>query len=352
MQTMSPLDASFLHVEDAVTHMHIGSVGIFEGPAPGRRGAVGRGRHAAAAGPSIPAEGALRAAGARPPGLGRRSAFQPRLPRPAHGAAGPGRRRGAAQPGRPGDVAAARSGQAAVGDVGRRGARRRALGADLKDPSLHGRRRLGDGSAERDPEQGDASRSRRRLATGKAEPEPNSVELVAHSLALRAASPYEAVRTALSAVRGPRRVARKAVDTARGVVNMQDAAQPQPRQLAERPDRPASTLGLGACAAVGHQADPRAPRRHDQRRGAGGDHQRLPRASAVARRDRRGTRDPLAGAGLGARRRTSTGPTTTRSRRCSPSCRSRSRTPSSGWSRCTSRCSSSSTRARRWPPSG
>jgi diacylglycerol O-acyltransferase / wax synthase len=35
METMSPLDASFLHVEDAVTHMHIGSVGIFKGPAPG-----------------------------------------------------------------------------------------------------------------------------------------------------------------------------------------------------------------------------------------------------------------------------------------------------------------------------
>ncbi len=35
MQTMSPLDASFLHIEDAVTHMHIGSVGIFEGPPPG-----------------------------------------------------------------------------------------------------------------------------------------------------------------------------------------------------------------------------------------------------------------------------------------------------------------------------
>ncbi|MEO8690214.1 MAG: wax ester/triacylglycerol synthase family O-acyltransferase [Solirubrobacteraceae bacterium] len=31
---MSPLDASFLHVEDDVSHMHIGSVGIFEGPAP------------------------------------------------------------------------------------------------------------------------------------------------------------------------------------------------------------------------------------------------------------------------------------------------------------------------------
>src|SRR5438309_9736602 len=34
METMSPLDASFLHIEDAVTHMHIGSVGIFEGPPP------------------------------------------------------------------------------------------------------------------------------------------------------------------------------------------------------------------------------------------------------------------------------------------------------------------------------
>jgi diacylglycerol O-acyltransferase / wax synthase len=31
---MSALDASFLDVEDAVSHMHIGSVGIFEGPAP------------------------------------------------------------------------------------------------------------------------------------------------------------------------------------------------------------------------------------------------------------------------------------------------------------------------------
>jgi len=31
---LSPLDASFLHVEDDVSHMHIGSVGIFEGPPP------------------------------------------------------------------------------------------------------------------------------------------------------------------------------------------------------------------------------------------------------------------------------------------------------------------------------
>lgn len=35
MDRMSPLDASFLHVENDVNHMHIGSVAIFEGPAPG-----------------------------------------------------------------------------------------------------------------------------------------------------------------------------------------------------------------------------------------------------------------------------------------------------------------------------
>ncbi len=32
---MSPLDSSFLHMEDDVSHMHIGSIGIFEGPSPG-----------------------------------------------------------------------------------------------------------------------------------------------------------------------------------------------------------------------------------------------------------------------------------------------------------------------------
>ncbi|MHB8440326.1 MAG: wax ester/triacylglycerol synthase domain-containing protein, partial [Acidimicrobiales bacterium] len=31
---LSPLDSSFLHVEDDVSHMHIASVGIFEGPPP------------------------------------------------------------------------------------------------------------------------------------------------------------------------------------------------------------------------------------------------------------------------------------------------------------------------------
>ncbi len=35
MQRLSPQDAAFLHLEDAVSHMHIGAVAILEGPAPG-----------------------------------------------------------------------------------------------------------------------------------------------------------------------------------------------------------------------------------------------------------------------------------------------------------------------------
>ena len=40
MQAMNALDASFLDVEDSVSHMHIGSVGIFEGPPPSREEAA------------------------------------------------------------------------------------------------------------------------------------------------------------------------------------------------------------------------------------------------------------------------------------------------------------------------
>jgi diacylglycerol O-acyltransferase / wax synthase len=35
MDVMSPLDALFLHMEDGVSHMHIGSCAVFEGPPPG-----------------------------------------------------------------------------------------------------------------------------------------------------------------------------------------------------------------------------------------------------------------------------------------------------------------------------
>lgn len=34
LEHLSPLDSAFLHIEDSVTHMHIGSVSVFEGPPP------------------------------------------------------------------------------------------------------------------------------------------------------------------------------------------------------------------------------------------------------------------------------------------------------------------------------
>lgn len=49
MDRMNPLDASFLHIEDGVNHMHIGSVSVFEGPTPDfdelRRRFVGKLHH-------------------------------------------------------------------------------------------------------------------------------------------------------------------------------------------------------------------------------------------------------------------------------------------------------------------
>ena len=41
MDHMSPLDSMFLDVEDGITHMHIGSCSVFEGPAPGYDDIVG-----------------------------------------------------------------------------------------------------------------------------------------------------------------------------------------------------------------------------------------------------------------------------------------------------------------------
>ncbi|HET6953013.1 MAG TPA: wax ester/triacylglycerol synthase family O-acyltransferase [Acidimicrobiales bacterium] len=40
MDRLSPLDASFLHIEDDANRMHIGSVGLFEGPTPAYRDLV------------------------------------------------------------------------------------------------------------------------------------------------------------------------------------------------------------------------------------------------------------------------------------------------------------------------
>ena len=229
MDRMSPLDASFLHIEDAVSHMHIGSVGVFEGPPPPYE------------------EFEAMVAGKLPlvPRYRQKVRFVPlQLGRPVwvddphfnlgyhlrHTAlAVAGRRSRAAQPRRPGDVAAARPAQAAVGDVDGRGPRATATGrssrrcttawstacpAPISSP-CRARLRTRAGAAAR-RRCGTRNPSRRRPARRDA-----LVDLVA--------SPYEQLRVARSATRAPRQTAATQLgELARGLRRWTGVVRPTP----------------------------------------------------------------------------------------------------------------------------
>ncbi len=237
MQTMSPLDASFLHIEDAVTHMHIGSVGLFEGPVPG----AGEVREAIAARlPLVPRY--RQKVRFVPLALGRPTwVDDPHFNLDYHV-----RRTALPAPGGDEEL------RNLVGRVmSQQLDRAKPLWEMWVVEGLDGGRWaliskthhcLVDGVSatdlmsvvmtnEREPAPVEAG-------TWKAQREPNAAELVTHSLALRAASPYEAMRTVLSAARGPRRVARKAVDTTRGAVNLRSLLNPNPASSLNGPIGP------------------------------------------------------------------------------------------------------------------
>jgi diacylglycerol O-acyltransferase / wax synthase len=219
MQTMSPLDASFLHVEDAVTHMHIGSVGIFEGPVP-ERGEVSAAIEARL--PEVPRY--RQKVRFVPLGLGRPTwVDDPHFNIEYHV-----RRTALPTPGGDQEL------RNLVGRVMSQQLDRAkplwemwvAEGLDDGRWALISKTHhcMVDGvsatdllsvilSSDREPAPADPD-------FWLPAPEPNSIELVANSLAQRAASPYEGVRTVLSAARGPRRVAKMAVATGRGLVNL------------------------------------------------------------------------------------------------------------------------------------
>jgi diacylglycerol O-acyltransferase / wax synthase len=222
MQTMSPLDASFLHIEDAVTHMHIGSVGLFEGPSPQAdevKAAVAR---------TLP----------RVPRYRQKVRFVPlALGRPTwvddpHFNLDYHVRRTALPA--PGGHTELRN---LVGRVMSQQLDRNkplwelwvAEGLDDGGWALISKVHhcMVDGvsatdlmsvilDSDRDAEH------KSPVDDWEPRPEPSSVDLVAHSLRLRAADPYEITRTAVAAVRGPGRVARQAVDATRGFVNMRN----------------------------------------------------------------------------------------------------------------------------------
>jgi diacylglycerol O-acyltransferase len=226
LETMSPLDASFLHVEDAVTHMHIGSVGIFEGPAPG---------------PGV-VESAVAARLPLVPRYRQKVRFVPlALGRPVwvddpHFSLDYHVRRTALPS--PGGAEELRN---LVGRVmSQQLDRAKPLwemwvveGLDDDHWGLISKTHhcMVDGVSGTDlltvilssePDPGSAV-----FDDWQPKPEPNSVELVAHSVAGRAASPYEAVQSAVAAARGPGRVARQLAETTRGLVNLRSLLNPR-----------------------------------------------------------------------------------------------------------------------------
>jgi diacylglycerol O-acyltransferase / wax synthase len=218
MQTMSPLDASFLHIEDAVTHMHIGSVGIFDGPAP-PPGAVRE--EIAGRLPLVPRY--RQKVRFVPLALGRPVWVEdPHFNIDYHV-----RRTALPAPGGDEEL------RTLVGRVmSQQLDRSKPLWEMWVVEGLEDERWaliskthhcMVDGVSATDllsvilskePEAGTAAPGR-----WQPESEPSSAALVTHSLAGRAASPYEGMRTAMSAVRGPRRVARQAVEATRGLAN-------------------------------------------------------------------------------------------------------------------------------------
>jgi diacylglycerol O-acyltransferase len=218
MQTMSPLDASFLHVEDAVTHMHIGSVGIFEGPPPGP------GEVRAAIEARLPLVPRYRQKVRFVPlALGRPTwVDDPHFNLDYHV-----RRTALPSPGGEEEL------RNLVGRVMSQQLDRTkplwelwvAEGLDDGRWGLISKTHhcMVDGVSATDLLSVILSQDRQAepepVEDWRPAPEPNSINLVTHSLVLRAASPAEAVRTALSAARGPRRAVRKTLETTRGMAN-------------------------------------------------------------------------------------------------------------------------------------
>ncbi len=272
---LSPLDTSFLHIEDHVSHMHIASVAIFEGPPPPFADIVAMVDAQARPGPPLPPEGQVRPARARAAGLGGRPALQHRVPPAPHRAAGPRWRERAAQARRSRDGTTTRPVQAVVGDLGRRGARGRTLGHAGQDAPRAGRRRVGHrpvgghhGPQRRDRNAPTLGVDAPSGALGAAADGGRAREH--RALALRAG--------ARRAGAGPRRPQDRGLRTGgrRGPLLPERARTPDTALEPQRSARPPPALRLGHDVGRRDQACAQGARRDLQRRGARQHHQRLP----------------------------------------------------------------------------
>ena len=275
MEALSPQDMSFLEIENDVNHMHIGSVGIFEGPPPS-------------------AEELLEGIEAKlhlVPRYRQRVRYPPLRLGPAVWIDDPHfnlayhvRRTALASPGGEDEL------RTLVGRVmSQQLDRTRPLWEMWVAEGLEDGRWalvskahhcMVDGvsatdllsvllDAEREPVRAPAPRWTPR-------PEPSSADLLAQPLARRLASPANAAGR--DPRPGPRTPARGTAGAGHAQGHRGDArpAARRSAELAERADRSSPPVGLGPRSALRCQDDPRGARRHDQRRRAGGD---LPAAS-------------------------------------------------------------------------
>ena len=173
MDRLTSIDASFLAQERDGSHMHIGSVLIFDGRRAGQGGAGRAHRVAAAPGAALPPQALLPALRDGPAAVGRGPELQHRLPRAPHGAAGAGQRGAAAAAGVADLLPAPRPLQAAVGAVADRGLRGRLRDREQGPPRRGGRRvrRRPDHRAVR-PVQGRHRGAAARVAPGARRPSP------------------------------------------------------------------------------------------------------------------------------------------------------------------------------------
>ena len=161
MDRLSATDASFLTQENERAHMHIGGVCVFEGPPPDYEEFLEHVEARLHLVPRFRQKLAFPPLQIGTPGVGRRPAPEPRVPRPPLVAAGAGRRRAARAARRADLLAAARPLQAALGDVAGAGPRGQSLRADQQDAPRARRRHLGrrprDRAVRRQPGPGRAS---------------------------------------------------------------------------------------------------------------------------------------------------------------------------------------------------
>ena len=127
--------------------------------------------------------------------------------------------------------------------------------------------------------------------------------LVVDALVDLVASPYEQLRAARSATRAPRQVARAARRAGTRTARVDRRRAADPAVVAQRSDRSAPPLGLGAHDARRREDGAQRARRHGERRRAHRAHARLSRPAARARRGRERPRRAHARAGVGAHAR-------------------------------------------------